>query len=119
MPISGKYDFKGIKKVGAVGLKAALTTSPYTAWFLKGGKLSDLILEFVVNFLANKGLIVFNIGAILVEGKWDQHSFDKAMEDALSQVEVSGSKLTPEQIKAIDDQVINAARKFIPYGKPK
>lgn len=112
MPVSGKYDFKGIKKWGAVGLKAALASTPYTAWILKGGKLTDLILEFFANWLANNGLVVFNIGAITVSGEFDQKSFDATMDDALKKIELSEGKLTPAQGKAIDDEVIKAFRQF-------
>lgn len=119
MPISGKYDFPGIKKLNAVGIKAALASWPYTAWILKGGKLTDLFLEFIGNLLANQGLIIMNVGAVFVEGHFDQQGFDKAIDEGLEKVELGRSKLTPEQGKAIDDAVINAARKFIPYTRKR
>lgn len=117
MPISGKYDFPGIKKLGAAGLKVALASSPSTAWILKGGKLTDIFLEFLVNYLANKGLIIFNLGAIVIGGDVDQSAFDKAMDEAFKKIETTGGKMTPEQMKAIDDEVINAFRKFAVFSK--
>lgn len=121
MPLSGKYDFKGIKKWGAVGLKAALASTPYTAWILKGGKLTDLVLEFIANWLANNGLVVFNLGAIYVEGEWDQKQFDANMDDAMSKITIKGGrdKLSAAEKKAIDDEVIKAARDFIIVTRPK
>jgi hypothetical protein len=120
MPISGKYDFPGIKKKGAIGLKMALASSPYTAWFLKLGTLSTLLLEFFANWLANNGLVVLNIGAIYVNGEIDQALLDRAIEEGLKKVEDPNSHLTPEQMKEIDDAVIKAADKALPYGsKPK
>lgn len=118
MPISGKYDFQGIKKLGAAGLRGAMATSPYTAWALKGGRLTDLILEFLTNWLANKGLLVLNLGAISVSGEVDQRNFDAAMDAAISEISRRGGRdaLTPAQKKAIDDEVIRAARKFIRIG---
>jgi hypothetical protein len=118
MPISGKYDFPGIKKTGAVGLKAALASTGWGAWILRSGKLGDLILEFIVNWLLNKGLIVLNIAAIEIGGEIDQKSFDSAMDDALAKITAANGTLTPEQKKEIDDGVIEAFRKFAPIGKP-
>jgi hypothetical protein len=114
--LTGKYDFKGIKEKGAAGLRLALLSSPYTAWLARFPALSNLLLEGLCNWMANKGLIVMNLGAYYVEGKLDQKAFDSAMEQGLKHVE-SGEKLTPEQIKDIDDAVIAAADKFLPYGK--
>jgi phosphoribosylformimino-5-aminoimidazole carboxamide ribonucleotide (ProFAR) isomerase len=116
---SGKYDFKGIKKYGAKGLLLALTSSPYFAWVNTWGvrNVAEVILEWVVNWFANSGLMVLNITAISVEGKWDQKDFDAAMEEALKKVEISGGTLTPEQQKAIDDAVIKAFRKFAIFTK--
>ena len=117
MPISGKYDFKGIKKTGSMGLRAALASSPATAWTLKFGMFLDLILEFGTNWLANKGLIVLNVGAFYVGGEIDQKALDNAIESGLAAVEKPGAKLTPKQIKEIDDAVIKAADKALPYNR--
>lgn len=116
MGLSGKYDFKGIKKVGSAGIKAALSASPYTAWLLKFGAILDLGLEFGTNWLANNGLIVFNIGAFYVKGELDQKALDNAIEAGLKKIQQSNGNLTPEQIKEIDDAVIKAANQALPYG---
>lgn len=120
MPLSGKYDFKGIKKYGAKGLALALSSTPWGAvlvntWGLKS--VVDILLEWGVNWLANKGLVVLNIAAIAVEGEWDQKAFDKDMEEALKKVEAATGRLTPEQAKAIDDEVLKAFRKFAVFTK--
>lgn len=119
MPLSGKYDFPGIKKMGATALRVALSSNPYTAWFFKVPG-SQIVTEFFVNWLANKGLLILNLGAIMISAEIDQHELDKAMDNALRQITDLGGrdKLTPEQRKAIDDEVIKAARKFIVIGKP-
>lgn len=121
MALSGKYDFRGIKTLGAAGLRAALSSSPYTAWFLKLGGFSDLLLEFLVNWFTNKGLIVFNLGAIEVMGELDQRRLDAAFDKAFEEILIKGGRdrLTPEQKKAIDDEVIRAGRKFIVIGNPQ
>lgn len=118
MAISGKYDFQGIKKVGAAGLRRALAASPYTSWALMGGALTDLILEFLANWLANRGLLMLNLGAIVIDGELDFRALDKAWEDAYRQISAAGGveKMTAAQKKAIDDEVIKAARRAVIIG---
>lgn len=113
MGISGKYDFKGIKKMGRLGFKTALAGSPFS-WVLKGGAFTDAALDFISNWLANKGLIIINLGVIFVDGEFDQSGFDKAMDDGWEKIRKAGGadKLTPAQQKAIDDEVIKKFRDF-------
>lgn len=113
---SGKYDFKGIKEKGASGLKLALASDPATAWMVKVPFITTA-LEYGVNWMANKGLVVLNIGAIYINGEIDQSKLDKAIEDGLKKVELSKGSLTPEQIKEIDDAVIKAADRALPYSR--
>lgn len=118
MGVTGKYDFKGIKKFGAKGLLSALGSTPFGALILKWGFGSsiEICFEWFANWLANKGLIVLNVAAIQIEGEWDQKAFDAAMDEALSQVK--SGLLTPQQQKEIDDKVIRAFRKFAMLSKP-
>lgn len=116
MPISGKYDFKGIQNTGRLAIKAALASNPSTAWLNKFGFFTDLLIDFGINWLANKGLIFLNVGAFYVGGELDQKSLDNAIERGLAAVENPNIKLTPEQMKEIDDAVIRAADKALPYG---
>lgn len=73
----------------------------------------EVALEHLTNWLANKGLIVLNLGAIYVEGELDQKAFDKAIGDALLKVEAG---VTPEEGKRLDAEVIKAFRKFAVLG---
>jgi hypothetical protein len=117
---SGKYDFRGIKKLGAAGLRLALAASPYTAWTLKGGALTTFFLEWFSNWLANSGLMLLNIGADYVSGEMDQARFDAAMDAAFEEIRKKGGRetLTEAEKKAIDDEVIKVARKFVVIGRP-
>jgi ABC-type branched-subunit amino acid transport system substrate-binding protein len=119
--LSGKYDFKGIKRLGAAVLRGALSSSPYTAWLVRFPALTNFILEFLTNWLANKGLLVLNVIAIEVEGAIDQKGLDEAIDKAINEIKVKGGKdkLTPEENKAIDDEVIKSARKFLVIAKSK
>lgn len=118
MSLSGKYNFSGIKKLGAAGLRLALASSPKSAWLLKFGSLTDLVLEFFMNWLANKGLVILNLGAIYVSGEMNQRDLDSAMDRAISEIKYAGGidSLTEAEKRAIDEAVIKAARKFIVIG---
>lgn len=121
MGISGKYNFKGIKKTGGAGLKVALSLSPWTSWLLSFGSLLDLALELFSNWLANRGLIILNIGVDAITSNQGQKGFDDAMDEAFRQITNAGGveNLTPEQIKELDDAIIKATRKLVVIGKPK
>lgn len=115
MGLTGKYDFPGIQKAGMAGLKALLASFTWGAAFLAGPFkfIPDMVFEMLLNWLASEDLIVLNIGAIYIDGHFDQASFDKSIEEGLTRVKKG---VTPEQGKAIDDAVIEAFRKFVPYS---
>jgi len=121
MPSSGKYNFRGLKKLGAAGLRLALASSPYTAWALKGGAFTTFFLEWFSNWLANNGLMILDVGYDYVAGELDQKRFDHALDEAMSEITEKGGRdaLTAEQKKEIDDEVIKAARKFVVINHPK
>ena len=116
--MSNKYDFSGIKKAGAAGLKALLASTPWGTWLVTGfpGTITTFILELFTGYLANRGLMIMNVGAIFFDGHVDPYLFDMAMDGAIKEVENSGGKLTKEQIERIDNAVIEAARKLIVIG---
>lgn len=121
MALSSKYDFQGIKKVGAALVRGALASDPKLAWLLKFGSLTDLLIEFILNWMANHGLLVFNVGFEILDGKVDQKKLDAQFRMAYEEIRIKGGreKLTTAQKKAIDDEVIKAARKFIVLSKPR
>ncbi len=122
MGITGKYNFPGIKKAGVVAIEAALAGTTWGASLLASGlfkffsPLEDVVLDWAINWLANQGLIVLNLGAIIVNGEVDQALFDAALDNGLKLVENGRDKITPLQGKKIDDDVIQAARRFIDFG---
>lgn len=118
MALSGKYDFAGLKQLGAAGLRTMLAASKLS-FLLKGGGLTDAILEFIANYLANSGLVILNVGAIYVSGHFDQKAFDSAFEKAITEIKTKGGSdaLSPEEKRAIDDEIIKAARKFVVIAK--
>lgn len=115
-----KYDFKGIKSKGAKAIELLLGASwaPFAAAMKLPviGTLIDGGLQLLTNWLANNGLVVLNIGTIIVDGEFDQKGFDDAMDAALASVGTNRDQLSDAQKKAIDDKVIAAFRKFAPFN---
>ena len=121
MAVTGRYDFKGIKKFGARGLALALASTTPGSWLLKSvlAPATTIALEWFSNWLANRGLVVLNIGATFYDEHFDQKAFDKAIQDGLAQLELpeGRAKLTPAQGKAIDEAVKTAFRDFAPVSR--
>lgn len=123
MGITGKYNFPGIQKAGIAAIEAVLASTSWgvslvaSPFYKVLAPVEDWFLNWVINWMANKGLIVLNLGAIIVDGEVDQKLFDKALDDGLKLVEQGRDQISQAQGKAIDDDVIQAARRFIP-GSP-
>lgn len=93
-------------------MKAVLSSTAWGASLLAGPfkGIVDKLLGYLTVYLANKGLLIINLGAIFIEGEIDQKSFDKAMDEALEKVKYKN--LSDEERKEIDDEVIKAFRNF-------
>lgn len=117
MGLSGKYDFRGIKKFGAAGIRLALSSTPLAP--LLAWRVADPVLELLSNWLANKGLVILNVGANYIDGEFDQKAFDRDLDQAIEEITAAGGaeKLSPKRIKELDDQVIKSARRFIRIGR--
>lgn len=104
--------------MGASLIKGLLASTGWGAWLIKSplSGAVDKFDELLVNYLTNKGLIVINIGAIYVNGEWDQSSFDKAMDEGIAKAKVPG--LNDAQKKVIDDEVLKSFRRFARITKP-
>lgn len=124
MGITGKYNFPGIQNGAKAAIKAALATTGWglallaNPFFKFFEPVEDAAIDEAINFLANEGLIVLNLGAIVVNGEVDQTLFDKALDDGLKLVEQGRDKISDKQGRAIDDDVIKAARRYIDFGAP-
>ncbi len=116
MSLTGKYDFRGIKKYGAKVLLTALAGTTWGASFLSWGfaPAVEFLFEYVANWLANKGLIIINVGIIPIDGAWDQKAFDAHMQEALDLVRKGN--LSKKEMKEIDDKVLEAFRRFAVIG---
>lgn len=114
MGISGKYKFSGISKASAALIRGALLKSPF-AWIVKM-PFFNALLEVVLNWAANKGLVVLNLGAYKATNYLDGKQLADAITSGWEAVE-SGRVLTEAEKKRIDDEVIKAADRALPYGR--
>jgi hypothetical protein len=110
MGITGRYNFTGIQKAVSVGINALLASTTWGAWILASPfrLILDQLEGLAVNWLANRGLIVLNIGAIMVDGSIDQTKLDSALNDALTKIQNGRDKITPAAGAAIDKEVADA-----------
>lgn len=112
MALKGKYDFPGIRKAGTAALTAVVAGTAWGAWIIASPfkPVFDAAVGFMSEWLANRGLLIINLGAIYVAGEIDQAKFDEAFDEALKKAKIPG--LTDKQKKGIDDEVIKAFRRF-------
>lgn len=95
-------------------MSTVLAATTWGAWILASPfrPLLEYAEGWASNWLANRGLLIINLGAIYVSGELDQSKFDNAFDDALAKVQYPS--LTDEQKKDIDNEIIDAFRKFAP-----
>lgn len=115
MGLTGKYKFDGISNGSAAALIAALSANPSTA-FLPKIPFFRISVTLLFNLMANQGLVVMNLGGYYVNGVLDEKGLKNAIESGIIQVD-GRDDLTQEEKDKIDDQVIKAARKALPYGR--
>lgn len=118
MGITGKYDLKGIQKAGVLGIKAALVSTVWGAKLIASPlfRIVEWAINWGINWLANKGIVVVNIGVYMVDGKFDQKGFDKAMDEGLSKVKLNPN-ITEKEGRALDERVKDSVRKFFKYNR--
>jgi hypothetical protein len=110
MGLTGRYDFKNIQRAVGRLIDGVLAGTSWGAWLLASPfrPLIDIAKNLAINWLVNHGLIILNVGANIIDGKIDQDVLDQALTDALQKLQIGRDKITPEQGKAIDDEVIQA-----------
>lgn len=123
MKPGGKYNFANIKKAGAKAILAALAGASWAAapvakrLLVIFAPVVDWLFEWGVNWAANNGLVILNLGANWANGEFDQATFDKSIEDALRRIQHGRDKITPEEGAKLDQAIIDAANKFIPFNR--
>lgn len=110
MGLSGRYNFTGIQKATGRLIDALLAGTAWGAWLLASPfkPVINYLRDFAVNWMANNGLIVLNIGVNIVDGVLDQKALDKALDDGIRRVMQGRDTITEDEGKAIDDKVRKA-----------
>lgn len=111
-----KYRFEGIGALGATLIFAGIAASPLS-WLTNGviGKFVYAVLQYACMWLADKGIIIMNIGIADLKTLSEKSGFDGSFEDAFKEIHEKKERLTPEDKKRIDDKVIDAFRKFASF----
>lgn len=116
---STKHDFKGIGKASALMVMTAFAGNPATLFLSQGiaGRIINYGLTILFSRLASLGLVVLNVGVVTVETLAEAKEFDGSFDEAFAIINKKGKGLTDEEIKAIDNKVIAAFRKFAVFGR--
>lgn len=117
---TGKYNFPGIRNAGVKAINALLSATQWGAAIVASPfrPLYELVIKWIAEWAANKGLIFINLAAIVVNGEIDQNRLDSAMDIALEKIKIPG--LSDKEKEVIDEPVRNAFRKFARLNsKPK
>lgn len=116
-PNAEKHKLDGMGGASAATILAVLAANPATTFLTTGvlGKILYFVLSKVFTALASMGLVLLNLGAEKVMGAIEKSNYDGSVESAyklIEEIRSTGRDLTPEEIKAIDDKVIEAFMKF-------
>lgn len=112
-----KYKFEGIGSTSATLTLALMSSSPL-AWFTVGiqGRFTYWLLKWLYMGLASRGLVVLNIGVAKVTTIAEQIEFDGSMDEAFRIINERKGSLSAAEVKAIDDKVISAFRRFATFN---
>ncbi len=110
MGITGRYNFPGLQKAMGVAIDAILIGTTWGAWIVTSPFkiVINPIRDLIVNFLVNRGLIILNVGANIIDGSVDQKSLDLALQAGIQRVMQGRDKITPKEGQAIDDDIRKA-----------
>lgn len=114
---TGKFDLPGIRDKGAQAIKAALLKTGFGVAVYGGpfAKLFNFAVEQIIEYLANRGIVILNLGVIKIDEKVDPALLMKALEEGLLKAEKPG--LTEAEGKALDEQVKKAFRRAVRYNR--
>ena len=114
-----KHTFNGIGKGGATLVFLAFASSPALSWLTQGavGKVIFWLLTKAGSWGASQGLVIGNIGVAKLEVIGELADYNSVFDEAFKTINSAKGKLTDEQIKAIDQTVMDAFDKFSDFNK--
>lgn len=114
MGLTGRYDFKGIQKAGERLIDVLIAGTGWGAWLLASPFMPAVrMLEgLLINYLTNRGLIVIDVAAVLINGKIDEARLTSALNSAFEKLKVGHDKITPAEGAKIDAETDAAFDEF-------
>lgn len=114
MGITGRYNFTGIQKLVTTGVNTLLASTSWGVWLLASPfkPVLQALEDAAVNFLVNRGLIIIDIGAVVVDGQINEDNFNTALTNAFNQLRNGRDQITPTQGAKIDADTTAAFDKF-------
>lgn len=108
-----KHNFDGIARASATMVFTAMAASPM-AFITRGvlGQVTFFFLKKVMNWSANQGLAILNLGVDSLRIAQEKRTFDRQISEALAKVQATKRRLTQEEKNEIDAPVIDAFRRF-------
>lgn len=121
MGITGRYNFPGIQKATGRLIDGLIAGTAWGAWLLASPfkPLVAYARDLLVNYLANRGIIILNVGVNIVDGVLDQKAMDDALDAGIRRVMQGRDKITPAEGQAIDDKVRKAFDENADLGATK
>jgi hypothetical protein len=112
--LTGRYDFKGIQKAGERLIDALLAGTGWGAWLLASPFMPAIrVIEgLLINYLTNRGLIIIDVAAVIVNGKIDEARLTSALNSAFEKLKVGRDKITPAEGAKIDAETTEAFDEF-------
>lgn len=114
MGLTGRYNFPGIQKAVRKAVDVLIAGTTWGAWIIASPfkPAIDAVEDLLINYLTNRGLIVINVGDVMVEGKINQIKLDNALDSAFEKLKVGRDKITPEEGAKIDAETDAAFDQF-------
>ncbi len=114
MGLTGRYDFKGIQKAVRRTFEVLLASSSWGVWLLASPfkPAIDALENLCINWLVNRGLIIIDIGLVMVDGAINQSKLDNALDNAFEKLKVGRDKITPAEGAKIDAETTEAFDQF-------
>lgn len=114
MGITGRYNFPGIQKAVRAAFTALAAGTTWGAWLIASpfAPAITAIENALINYLVNRGLIIIDIGAVMVNGVVKQDLLDNAIDAAITKLKVGRDKITPAQGAQIDADTTAAFDNF-------
>lgn len=110
MGITGRYNFPGTQKAVRRIVTVLLAATSWGAWIATSPfmPLVSYFEDLLTNWLVNRGLIILDVGANIIDGVVDEKALTDALNAGILRVTQGRGSISPEEGKAIDDRVREA-----------